>query len=245
MAVNMFEQYGIKEVADVQFEDLTTGQVVLFLDTLKVSTIETTAEQTEAKGGKGNPPLIIWDFGKEITVTLEDALFTMTSIGIGQGATVSTGATVPIRYTQDIILSTSPAALKAVTGTRPVTFINFTTGARGTVASTAVTATALGSVGDRVKVFYDVVATAENSVTITIGPNTFPGTYRVIGDTVIRSKIDGKDSPYQFVIGQAKFNSENTLTLEAEGDPTVFNLSLRVLRDANGEMMKFIKYSLS
>lgn len=245
MAVNMFEQYGIKEVADVQFEDLTTGQVVLFLDTLKVSTLETTAEQTEAKGGKGNPPLIIWDFGKEITVTLEDALFTMTSIGIGQGATVSTGISVPIRYTQDVILSTTAATLKAVEGTKPVTFINFTTGTRGTVASNAVLATAaIGTVGDRVKVFYDVLAAGANAVTITIGPNTFPGTYRVIGDTVIRSKINGADSPYQFVIGQAKFNSENTLTLEAEGDPTVFNLSLRVLRDANGEMMKFIKYSL-
>lgn len=246
MAVNMFEQYGIKEVADVQFEDLTTNQVVLFLDTLKVSTIETTAEQTEAKGGKGNPPLIIWDFGKEINVTLEDALFTMTSVAIGQGATVSTGVSIPIRYTQDVILGTTAATLKAVEGTKPVTFINFDKGLRGTVASTAVLATAaIGSVGDRVKVFYDVLAAGASAVTVTIGPNTFPGTYRVIGDTVIRSKIDGKDYPYQFVIGQAKFNSENTLTLEAEGDPTVFNLSLRVLRDTNGEMMKFIKYSLA
>ena len=29
--------------------------------TLKVSTIEQTAEQAEARGGKGNAPLIIWD----------------------------------------------------------------------------------------------------------------------------------------------------------------------------------------
>ena len=34
---------------------------VLYLDTLKVSTIEQTAEEAEARGGKGNPPLIIWD----------------------------------------------------------------------------------------------------------------------------------------------------------------------------------------
>lgn len=55
---------------------------VLYLDTLKVSTIEQSAEQAEARGGKGNPPLIIWDYGKEINVTLEDALFSAKSMAI-------------------------------------------------------------------------------------------------------------------------------------------------------------------
>lgn len=41
--------------------DGSIGKPVLYLDTLKVSTIEQTAEQAEARGGKGNPPLIIWD----------------------------------------------------------------------------------------------------------------------------------------------------------------------------------------
>lgn len=251
MAINMFEQFGIKEVADVQFEDLTTGQVVLYLDTLKVSTLETTAEQTEAKGGKGNPPLIIWDFGKEISVTLEDALFSMTSLAIGQGASVSTLTTgsIPVRYTQEITLTTTtPTGVKTLsTGANKISYINLTTGLKGTVAAmTGLISTSLvGASGDKVKIFYDIDAVAANSVTVTIGPNTFPGTYKVIGDTFIRSKTDLKDYPYQFIIGQAKITSENTLTLEAEGDPTVFNMSLRVLRDTNGEMMKFIKYSLT
>lgn len=55
--VNIFNQYGIKEVANVYFEaledDLKTGvykgDIVLFLDSLKVSTIETTAENTAAR----------------------------------------------------------------------------------------------------------------------------------------------------------------------------------------------------
>ena len=67
MAQNIFEQYGIKEVADVQFEAIESdkrlgveaGDVVMYLDPLKISTIEVTADQTEAKGGKGNPPLIL------------------------------------------------------------------------------------------------------------------------------------------------------------------------------------------
>ena len=41
--------------------DGSVGAPALYLDTLKVSTIEQTAEEAEARGGKGNPPLIIWD----------------------------------------------------------------------------------------------------------------------------------------------------------------------------------------
>lgn len=54
---NILEQYGIKEVADVTFYDVNTGAPVLFLDTLKVSTIEQGAEQAQSEGGKGNAPL--------------------------------------------------------------------------------------------------------------------------------------------------------------------------------------------
>lgn len=57
MAVNIFDKYGIKEVANVYFEALDddlsagvyAGDIVLFLDSLKVSTIETTAENTAAQ----------------------------------------------------------------------------------------------------------------------------------------------------------------------------------------------------
>ena len=58
--VNIFERYGIKEVSNVYFEALggdndgiPEGQIVLFLDTLKVSTVETTAENVSSQGGWG------------------------------------------------------------------------------------------------------------------------------------------------------------------------------------------------
>ena len=51
----------------------------MYFDTLKVSSLEQTAEDTSARGGIGNPNLITWDFGKEITVSLEDALYTPAS----------------------------------------------------------------------------------------------------------------------------------------------------------------------
>ena len=77
---------------------------------------------------------------------------------------------------------------------------------------------------------------------ITIKPDSFPGTYYVTGDTMIRSERTGADEYFQFVIPKAKMTAEQTISLEAEGDPTTFNMSLQVLRPENGEMVKFIKY---
>ena len=92
---NILDKYGIKEVADVMFYEIddngNAGKPVLYLDTLKVSTIEQTAEEAIAKGGKGNAPLITWDYGKDINVTLEDALFSAKSMAIMFGnSTVDT-----------------------------------------------------------------------------------------------------------------------------------------------------------
>lgn len=92
---SIFEQYGIKEVADVTFYERDSAgheKPVLYIDTAKVSTIEKTASTAEARGGKGNPALISWDFGLEINVTLEDALFSPKSMAIMQGSGAITQA---------------------------------------------------------------------------------------------------------------------------------------------------------
>jgi hypothetical protein len=86
--MNLFEQYGIKEVADVTFYNITRigdeefYTPVLHLDTLKVSTLEKSAESVSAQGGKGNKKLITWNFGKEIKLSLEDALFSPASMSM-------------------------------------------------------------------------------------------------------------------------------------------------------------------
>lgn len=187
---NFTKKFGIKEVADVAFYNVettkngekvptvtvneSTGEFtahaapVLTFDSLKVSTLEMTAEQAEARGGKGNPPLIIWDHGREVNVTLEDALLSMET-------------------------------LEAMFGD----------------------------------------ATTTDNV-VTINAKKFPGVYTVIGQTYARD-VDGVDHLFTFYIPRAKIQSENTITMEAEGDPTVFNLSLRVLRgNTDGDMVKFI-----
>jgi len=101
--------------------------------------------------------------------------------------------------------------------------------------------------GDVIRVFWDEEVTSTNAaVEVTISSNTFPGTYRVVGDTLIRSQKTGKDEAFQFIIERAKVSSEVTLTLEAEGDPSTFSMTLTVLRDPNNtDMMKLVRYGSS
>jgi len=293
--VNIFDKYGIKEVANVYFEalddDLATGvyagDIVLFLDTLKVSTIETTAENTAAQGGWGNPKLVQWDYGKEINITLEDALMSLESLRFMLGGAIKTPAAdapVVVRHTAEVVCGENGVVPKpkesGVTLTptasdgHPIKLINLTKGTRtqlvyaaGSAAPTIDGSHAinfknpkligdspeLSAKGDHIRIFWEEVLQnnngAETAVEVTISPDTFPGTYRVVGDTLIRSEKTGKDEPFQFVINKAKVQSNVTLTLQAEGDPTTFEMTLNVLRSTNdqgeNEMMKLVRYNLS
>lgn len=77
--MNIFEQYGIREVADVTLYSIHkkqdgSGDVyyvpALYLDTLKVSTAEQAGESVWAQGGQGNARLVNWDYNKTLNISL-------------------------------------------------------------------------------------------------------------------------------------------------------------------------------
>lgn len=194
MAVQRVTPYGLKEVADVYFYPVGTtitvntsatgttyGDIVsaatdpdFIFDTLKVSNIEVSSEDTSATGGKGNPELISWSYGKEITFTMEDAVFSL--------------ATLDLMF-----------------------------GAKGSG----------NGVDDDV------------DKTITVDANTFPSNYHVVGMTYIRNKDTGYDAPFIFEVPNAKVNVGGTLTMEADGDPTTFEMTLKALKAKDGSLVKF------
>ena len=94
--------------------------------------------------------------------------------------------------------------------------------------------------GEKYFCSFDLVSTAK---IVEISANSFPGTYYITGDTWARSDASGNDEFFQFIIPKAKVTAENTITLEAEGDPSVFNMNLKVLRPADGVMMRLIQYN--
>lgn len=261
---SIFDRYGIKEVADVTFykinSDGSKGAPVLYLDTLKVSTVEQTASSADARGGKGNPKLVSWDFGKEINVTLTDALFSPASMAImfGDKDGVGTEDTEKItKVAMARIFATqadTTVEIDAKDGRKTVkvladgggTTYNTTAGIVKVTDADGANITAENfatqTVGDKVFVHYEV--TPSSKKVIDINADTFPGTYYITGDTFCRSDVTGEDDFFQFIIPKAKMSSENTITLEAEGDPSVFNLTLTVLRPESGPMMQLVQYNL-
>ena len=274
---SILDRYGIKEVADVTFYEIDeNGQPkhpVLYLDTLKVSTIEQTAETADARGGKGNPKLITWVYGKEINVSIEDALFSSKSMAImfGNGTveqkkTDKITRTVMIRVTGSADAATNNYFVADVPtengaerkkvymqvtaesdgvsyGDSGLTIVKMTseTGASIPVVTENWSTALKTYVGQKIFITYEVSAITKN---ITISGDSFPGTYYVVGDTYARSDVDGSDQFFQFIIPKAKVTSENTITLEAEGDPSVFSMNLTVLRPESGDMMKLVQYDL-
>ena len=242
--LNILARYGIKEVADVTFykidKDGNPTTPVLYLDTLKVSTIEQTAENTSARGGKGNPELIMWDYGKEITVTLEDALFSAKSMAIMYGAVDADGDAVINTSDTLKILKTVPKAQVTADNKVIVNGIEVAIPAEG-----AKYYKADGSDGTSSEYDYVTFELTVGGSEIVISGDKFPGTYYVTGDTYARSETTGEDEFFQFILPKAKVQSEVTLTMEAEGDPSTFSMNLKVLRPADGQMMKLVKYSLA
>ena len=242
MAMDILARYGIKEVADVTFykidKDGNPAAPVLYLDTLKVSTIEQTAENTSARGGKGNPELIMWDYGKEITVTLEDALFSAKSMAMMYGVDMESEDFAEENEVLKTWKKSQVSEGKFLINGQEVkpTDIKYYD-----AEGNDVTATEDEAPADYAYVTGKIAVTGQK---IVISSDKFPGTYYITGDTYARSETTGEDEFFQFIIPKAKMQSEVTLTMEAEGDPSTFNMSLKVLRPESGDMMKLVKYSI-
>ena len=93
-----------------------------------------------------------------------------------------------------------------------------------------------------------VTTTAGGQKIINIDANGFPGTYTVVGQTYARS-TDGHDHLLTIFIPKAKVQSEASLEMSADGDPSTLSMTLKVLRvkdatevsgAAKGDLVKLI-----
>lgn len=226
---------------------------VLFLDTLKISTLEQTGEEVFATGGRGNSQLIGWDFGKEITLSLQDALFTPASMSAMFGSYEGDDFRKGVKETKSIDRFNKYVAKRS--------FIVPAGNKNGTPTEADKTAQAVYYDPHTMEPFEDGTPIAEGEVyykftrsvayegqslghTIEISADSFPGTYKVVGETYVRAQEGGADQRFMISIAQAKMSTEQTIELSADGDPSVFDMSLKVLRPEDGIMVKFIQFDV-
>ena len=95
MAYTMPDQYGIREVCDLEFYALGAdggkkgADPVFKIDTAKTSTLESATTTVYAQGGKGNPRLIAWEGERTLTFTVEDALISKEGLELLNGDVTS------------------------------------------------------------------------------------------------------------------------------------------------------------
>lgn len=276
----ILDKYAIKEVADVMFYELdkkgAPSAPVLYLDTLKVSTLEQSSETVDATGGKGNVKLLSWDTNKELTLTLEDALFSAKSLSIMFGGDMewkgdeqevlktleiknvekesATYLKVKIKdqdfyIKQSLVTSFSYQDSTGANDTdpHPVTYPNWTKKKGGPASGS--------EVQDIDFITFDLLdctsstsstdTVVSNGMTIDIGAEFGSNTYYITGDTYARNYQSGQDEFLQFIVPKGKVSSEDvSLTMEADGDPATFSMSVKCLKSVGGSMIKLVKYDI-
>lgn len=122
---------GLYEVMDVVFRDYVTKRPVFFFDTLKMSTLNVTGEQTEATGGKGNATLYVADHSRKATIDITDALISMTSLAMLAGKTAATKGSRILGHQEPLKLTIAPTGGQAPNAGGVITFTNVDTNRNG------------------------------------------------------------------------------------------------------------------
>lgn len=249
---------------DVTFYEISTGKPKMHCDTLKVSGLDNKAGQVSAKGGKGNAKIITWDIDREASLTLQDALVSTRGMELLTGNKVTIG-TAKIYMRQDTMWELDGSVMTdkgsnfplVASGAGAVT-LGFTPNevvasilvydaeddggvplAVGTLSAKVLTNVAWA--GKSLIIYYTYNVT--QAETYLISSDKFAGTYRIVGDTVVRNAKSGKDEAFQMTINNAKVKSDFKLEFKADGDPSPFDMNVEVLREAgNTKMVTMVQY---
>lgn len=254
-------KFGAKEVMDVILYDMSNGKPVIFFDTLTTSAISVTSEKTYARGGRGNSKLITWELNKEATLNIEDALISPKSLELISGlATVTGKQTVYMRQATEY--DTTGASPVDKGDLFPLTasgsgVINLAyepkEGATGVIVYlaeddcgtplemasatlTGKTLTVAAAANKKVIVYYTFESGA-NTETYVIDASHFSGTYKLVGNTVIRNRETGKDEAFQVVIPNLKWSSNLNLNFSSSGDPEPTQFECEIMKAANSSTM--------
>ena len=243
------------QIGNTTFE---AGQPVIYFDTLKTSTMEGAATTVYAQGGRGNARLMAWEGERTVTFTMEDALISEIGLSVLTGAGLiepteakplrihstarfAKGDTYKIYETIDKTAEGKAYAIGMDENENVIEMV----AAEGTVTAASGNAKAFTTFAapvftndTKIKTilfdFYIIKASGVKQIEITA--DKFGGTYYVEASTLFRDS-QGGDHPAEFIIPNAKVQSNFNFSLASSGDPSTFTFTM----DAFPDYTKFDK----
>lgn len=258
-------KYASVTVCDVTLYDLVTKYPVMYFDTLKVTTLEGTAEVTDIQGGKGNATLASVSHSKAINVQFDDAIMTMSSLAVLTGGELREGTDedkIVMLESELVHVADGETKIELSRKARKGSYVYIAEMINGILSTATRTEKALAAESNEIKftdfhnykedsivgdatfrVFYEYEmgfpTKTEELTEITVLADKFAGTYKFIGDTLLFNQYTGLNDIFQIEIPKLKLDSSFSFNLNAATEAVVFSFKGKALRDDEGQMIKF------
>lgn len=258
-------KYASVTVCDVTLYDIVTKYPVMYFDTLKVTTLEGTAETTDIQGGQGNATLASVSHSKAINVQFDDAIMTMSSLALLTGGELREGTdenTIVMVESEIVKVAAGATEVELSREARKGSYVYIAEMIDGILSTATRTTDALAAATKTVeltkfynyaeyvaekeatfRVFYEYEmgypTKAEELTEITVLADKFAGTYKFIGDTVLFNQYTGTNDIFQIEIPKLMLDSSFSINLQAATEAVVFSFKGKALRDDEGQMIKF------
>ena len=218
--------------------------------------VQTTGETTYARGGRGNAKLVGFSSNREARVTIQDAIFDNNAMAMLTGNAISSAAK---NVTKSDVRTINTAGTYTMNGAlETLVSLNYLNddGTWGAALAQVDNSPATGeytyaanviTLGDTLTentsfVFYTETA-ATTPKTITVSSDKFGGTYKVVADVIVRDAVTKEDYYGQFIAYNAKIEDDFTFSFSPDGDPSVMDIPLEILKPDNSTVMwEFVIY---
>ena len=259
----MGRKYASVTCADVVLYDLVCGNPVAKFDTLKLSTIEQTADTNDVQGGKGNPILARIPSNKQVNLTIQDAVMSMTYLAVVTGGEVvksndetairiafnekvtateeglalahkmPANTTLWLAEVKDGIISERKARYDAPAEIQTVALAD----AQWRPSDYTIEA------GKEYQVFYNYdITTVDEARELTVFSDVFAKTYRFVGDTELYNTFTGRNDALQIEVPRFALDNNYTFELNADGTAAVFDMNGTALADDDKRLIIYRIY---
>lgn len=236
----MANTFANREVCDLIFEDYVTKKPFLNIDYANVSTTEITGETIFAYGGKGHPKRVAFSGERGGTLTIETQMQSFKLYQLLTGGDISKSA----RYINrdKLIIADGKVTLTDLPSEGAAVNV-FRAGddcgaaLEVTVAGKEVTVT--GATDGEEVIAYYVKDMTQKVQKISIKGSSFPRAFTVYGDTVMKTE-EGELLPYKFIAYKAAPQSNMSIAMSNNGDPSVITITCDLMVNDKDEMLDLI-----